>query len=194
MPNLPISQLPSISTSPLGYLSSDAEFAVAQTGVTYKVSSAALTRGNLYGSFFQSSSQSGFTPNVAYSVSASTTSLNNGITVVDLCKFTVASAGTYNLQFSLQLNKLQGGSAENIDIWLSKNGSNVPDSNTRVTLANNNTLLVAAWNFIEFLNAGEFLELKISVTDPEVVIFALPAQTTPTRPALPSAIVTLTQI
>lgn len=194
MPNLPISQLPPISASTLGYLSSDAEFAVAQSGTTYKVSSGALTRGNLYGSFFESSSQSGFTANVAYSVSASTTSLNNGINVLDSCKFTVSSAGTYNLQFSLQLNKLQGGSSENIDIWLSKNGSNVPDSNTRLTLANNNNLLVAAWNFIEFLNAGEFLELKISVTDPEIVIYSLPTQTTPTRPAIPSAIVTLTQI
>ena len=31
MPNLPISQLPPISASTLGYLSSDAEFAVAQS-------------------------------------------------------------------------------------------------------------------------------------------------------------------
>jgi len=37
MPNLPISQLPDISGSTLGFLGPDAEFAVAQDGVTYKV-------------------------------------------------------------------------------------------------------------------------------------------------------------
>jgi hypothetical protein len=37
MPNLPISQLPDISGSTFGSLSPNAEFAVAQDGVTYKV-------------------------------------------------------------------------------------------------------------------------------------------------------------
>ncbi len=39
MPNLPISQLPDISGSTLGYLGPDAEFAVAQARTTYKVKS-----------------------------------------------------------------------------------------------------------------------------------------------------------
>lgn len=194
MPNLPISQLPDISGSTLGYLSSNAEFAVAQGGVTYKVQSAALSRGNLYGSFIQSTGQSGFTANVAYSVSASTVTLSNGISVVDNTKFVVSSAGTYNLQFSLQLTKLQGGTSENIDIWLAKNGTSVSDSNTRITFANNNNLTVAAWNFVESLNANEYLELKFSVSDPEIIMYSLGTQTSPTRPAIPSAIVTLTQI
>jgi len=42
MPNLPISQLPDISGSTLGYLAPNAEFAVAQDGTTYKVNSAGL--------------------------------------------------------------------------------------------------------------------------------------------------------
>lgn len=43
MPNLPISQLPDISDSTLGYLGPDGEFAVAQDGVTYKVKNQNLT-------------------------------------------------------------------------------------------------------------------------------------------------------
>jgi len=42
MPNLPISQLPDISTSSAGRLISTGEFAVAQDGTTYKVSSSGL--------------------------------------------------------------------------------------------------------------------------------------------------------
>lgn len=54
MPNLPISQLPDISGSTLGYLSPDAEFAVAQAGTTYKVKSSGLAPyPTVYGLFSQ---------------------------------------------------------------------------------------------------------------------------------------------
>ena len=189
MPNLPISQLPELTA-----ITSTAEFAVAQAGVTYRVKAGYASSGNLFISAYQSTTQSGFTTTAAYSVSASTVAYSNGISLVDNCKFQVASGGTYNLQFSLQLNKLQGGSAQNIDIWLAKNGTNVDWSNTNITLANNNQLQVAAWNFVEELNANDYLELKINVTDTNVVIYAEPARSSPTRPAIPSAIITLTQI
>jgi len=54
MPNLPISQLPDISGSTLGYLSPNAEFAVAQAGTTYKVKSSNLAPyPTVYGLFSQ---------------------------------------------------------------------------------------------------------------------------------------------
>ena len=189
MPNLPISQLP-----PLTAITSDSEFAVAQGGTTYRVKAGSISSGNLFLSAYHSTTQSGFTPDTAYSISASTIAYSNGVSVVDGSKFTVTSGGTYNLQFSLQLNKTQGGSPENIEIWLSKNGINVDWSNTNITLANNNTLMVAAWNFIEVLNSGDYLELKLNVTDTHVIVQAESAKTGPIRPAVPSAIVTLTQI
>lgn len=189
MPNLPISQLPELTA-----ITSNAEFAVAQGGTTYKIKGGYISSGNLYLSAFQTNTQSGFTINTAYSVSASTVAESDGIVVNNGCQFQVQSGGTFNLQFSLQLNKLQGGSAEDIDIWLAKNGVNVDWSNTNITLANNNTLQVAAWNFVISLNAGDYLELKISVTDSSIVIFGEPAQTSPTRPGIPSSIITITQI
>ena len=54
MPNLPISQLPDISGSTLGYLGPDGEFAVAQAGTTYKVKSSNLAPyPTVYGLFSQ---------------------------------------------------------------------------------------------------------------------------------------------
>ena len=56
MPNLPISQLPDITGSTLGYLSPSAEFAVAQNGVTYKVKTSGLAPyPTVYGLFSQTS-------------------------------------------------------------------------------------------------------------------------------------------
>lgn len=189
MPNLPISQLPELTA-----ITSNAEFAVAQAGVTYRVKSGFASTGNLFLSAYHQTTQSGFTTTAAYSISASTVASSNGISVVDGSKFTVASGGTFNLQFSVQLNKLQGGTAEDVEIWLAKNGTNIPFSNTNITLANNNNLTVAAWNFVETMNAGDYLELKLNVTDTHVVLFAEGTKTNPTRPEIPSAIVTLTQI
>lgn len=189
MPNLPISQLPEITAT-----TSNAEYAVAQDGVTYRIKRGYMASGKLFGSFYQGETQSGFTPNTIYALSASSTSDNTGITVVDNTKFTVSSGGTFNLQFSAQLQKLQGGSSETITIWLRINGNDVPWSSTNLTFANNNVLTVAAWNFVTPLNAGDYLQLMFSTTDVEIILFGSPAVGAPTRPGIPSLIVTVVQI
>jgi hypothetical protein len=189
MPNLPISQLPEITAT-----TSNAEYAVSQGGVTYRIKRGYMASGKLFGSFYQEGSQSGFTPNTIIALSASTTADNNDITVVDGSKFTVASGGTFNLQFSAQLQKLQGGSTETMTIWLRKNGLDVDWTSTDVTFANNNQLVVPAWNFVIPLNANDNLQLMCSVTDTEIIAYGLPARTGPVRPGIPSLIVTVVQI
>lgn len=189
MPNLPISQLPEITAT-----TSNAEYAVAQDGVTYRIKRGYMASGKLFGSFYEEITQSGFTPDTIYSLSASSTADNTGITVVDGSKFTVSSGGTFNLQFSAQLQKLQGGTSESITIWLRINGNDVPWSSTKVTFANNDALVVAAWNFVNSLNANDYMELMFSTTDTEIIVFGEPPLTGPTRPGIPSLIVTVTQI
>ena len=189
MPNLPISQLPEITAT-----TSNAEYAVAQGGVTYRIKRGYMASGKLFGSFYQESSQSGLTENAIYALSASSTADNAGITVVDNTKFTVSSGGTFNLQFSAQLSKTQGGTAQAITIWLRVNGVDVPWSATDVTLANNNVLTVAAWNFVTTLNAGDYMQLMFSTTDTHIILYGQPTSTGPIRPGLPSLIVTVVQI
>ncbi len=189
MPNLPISQLPEITAT-----TSNAEYVVAQDGVTYKIKRGYMASGKLFGSFYQDGTQSGFTPDTIYALSASTTADSNGIDVIDNTKFTVSSGGTFNLQFSAQLQKIQGGTEESITIWLRINGQDVPFSATDLTFANNNVLSVAAWNFVTPLNAGDYMELMWSTTDVHIIIYGESARTVPTRPAIPSLIVTVVQI
>jgi len=189
MPNLPISQLPEITAT-----TSNAEYAVAQDGVTYRIKRGYMASGKLFGSFYQGDSQSGFTPDTIYALSASTTADNNGINVIDNTKFTVTSGGTFNIQFSAQLQKIQGGTSETITIWLRINGQDVPFSSTDLTFANNNILTVAAWNFVVPLNAGDYMELMWSTTDEHIIVHGLPARTAPVRPDVPSLIVTVVQI
>lgn len=189
MPNLPISQLPELSA-----ITPNAEFAVAQNGVTYKVKAGVQSTGNLHASFHSEVTQYVQSANTATVISAETVNFATGITVSNNSKFTVSSGGTYNLQFSSVFQKIQGGSIEYVSIWLRKNNNNMPWTNTDISMANNNELIVASWNFLIELNPGDYLELMWSSTTTQMEMLAVGTQTNPSRPGTPSVIITVTQI
>lgn len=189
MPSLPISQLPELTS-----INSNAEFAVAQNGTTYRVKAGNASSGNLHGSFYSEVTQYSIPQNTALVMSAETLDFAVGVTLSASSKYIVASAGTYNLQFSSVFKKVQGGSIEYVSVWPRVNGDNVPWSNTDISMANNNELIVAAWNFLLELNAGDFIELMWSSTTNQMEMVAIAPQSTPTRPGTPSVIITLTQI
>jgi hypothetical protein len=187
--NLPISQLPELTA-----ITANAEYAVALSGVTYKVKAGNASSGNIHGAFHSEITQYITSANTAFSMSAETTDFSVGVNVVNGSNIVVSSGGTFNLQFSSVFNKTQGGTIEYISIWPKINGQNVPWSNTDVTMANNNELIVAAWNFIFELNAGDVVQLMWSSTSTQMQMVAIPQQSNPTRPGTPSVIITLTQI
>jgi hypothetical protein len=189
MPDLPISQLPELTAT-----TANAEYAVAQDGVTYRIKNSNMNTNGLWGSFVSLDSQYVNSTTAAFSMTADTQTSGNGIIVSADTKFVVASAGTYNLQFSCQIESTGGGSAQTMDIWLAINGNNVPYSNTQVVGNSNNGRSVAAWNFVEPMNAGDYFELKFRVSDVRLGLAYDIATINPTRPEIPSVIVTVTQV
>jgi hypothetical protein len=147
-----------------------------------------------WGSFISTQSQYVNSTTTAYSMSAATQTSGNGVIVSADTRFVVASAGTYNLQFSSQLESTGGGSAQTMDIWLAINGNNVDNSNTQIAGNSNNGRAVASWNFVEPLNAGDYMELKFRTSDVRLGFAYDIATINPTRPAIPSVIVTVTQV
>jgi len=128
-------------------------------------------------------------------MTAETVGSSSGVIVSADTRFVVASAGTYNLQFSAQLESTGGGNTQVMDIWLAINGNNVSNSNTQVVGNSNNGRNVSSWNFVEPLNAGDYMELKFNVSDIRLGFIYDPGPfTNPTRPAIPSVIVTVTQV
>jgi hypothetical protein len=188
MPNLPISQLPELTG-----ITNNAEYAVAQDGVTYRVKNGNIHPPGLWGSFISTISQSAITSTLAYAMSAETGS-GNGVSVVDNSKFTVVSAGTYNIQFSAQIEDTGNASQKTIDIWLSINGTPVDNSNTQLQINSNNGKVVAAWNFVVEMTAGQYAQIMWTATASSVLLLYTATQTNPTRPAVPSVIVTVTQV
>lgn len=116
------------------------------------------------------------------------------VSVVDDTRITFANPGIYNLQFSAQLSKT-ANQLDSVDIWLSYKGSNMPWTNTEFTVDADTKRYVAAWNFMfEVSDQYDWVELMWSTPEPTMRVLAVPAQTNPDRPGIPSLILTVQQV
>lgn len=100
----------------------------------------------------------------------------------------VNRTGIYNIQFSLQVDKTDGG-ADEIYIWLRKNGGEVAHSASKVVLDGPNSAQIPAWNFVIQLSAGDYIELAWN--SPDATMFLSSPASTATLPAIPSVILTV---
>jgi hypothetical protein len=108
-------------------------------------------------------------------------------------RIVIANPGTYNAQFSAQLDKTDAG-ADDVTIWLRINGADLPRSATDITLQGNNQRVVAAWNWVYTFSAGQYFQLIWSSLDASMRLLSEGTSTSPTRPAVPSVILTATQV
>jgi hypothetical protein len=147
------------------------------------------------GLFHHNATQVAASANTAYAMSLGETDISRGVSIVDTNKITVDRAGIYNIQFSTQLDRSNSGN-DVVDIWFRKNGVNVPDSNTKVTISGgaNAAKLVAAWNFFVEANAGDYFQIMWNTPDTNVRLHYDAAGTSPTRPITPSVIVTVNEV
>jgi len=150
---------------------------------------------NPYGAFQDSTDQVAANTTTAYAVTFNTTDFSNGVTIASGSRITVADAGIWNLQFSIQFTNTTN-SAQDVDVWFRVNGTNSANSNSRFGLAPRKSAgdpfhLIMALNYFVSLNATDYVEIMWRPTDVGVSIEQYPAGTSPTRPAVPSAIVTM---
>jgi hypothetical protein len=150
---------------------------------------------NPYGAFQDSTDQVAANTTTAYAVTFNTTDFSNGVTVASGSRITVADAGIWNLQFSIQM-KNTTNDTQDAEIWFRKNGSNIANSNSRFNLSPRKSSgdpshTIAALNFFVSMNSTDYIEIMWRVSDVGVSIEQYAAGTSPTRPATPSAIVTM---
>lgn len=158
-----------------------------QVGPAVLTPTLSLTR---YGYFYDTTTQTATLINTAYGMTFNSTGFNRGVTIgTPTSRIYVDRPGLFNIQFSAQLDKTSGGTAF-IYIWLRTNGTDVANSATQIRIQGNNAETVAAWNFVEFLNAGDYFELMWSTDDLDCQILASAASAP--VPAIPSVILTVT--
>jgi len=150
---------------------------------------------NPHGAFQDSTDQTAANTTTAYAVTFNTTDFSNGVTIASNSRITVLDAGIWNCQFSIQFKNTTNDS-QDVDIWFRKNGTNIANSNSRFNLSPRKSSgdpshLIAAMNFFPSLSANDYLEIMWRVSDIGVSIEHYGTSTSPTRPAVPSAIVTM---
>ena len=153
---------------------------------------------NPYGAFQDTTDQTA-TANTATVMTFNTTDFSNGITVASGSKLTVAQAGIYNLQFSVQFENTDT-QEHDVTIWLRKDASGagvdiagsaglvgVPSSHGGISGHS-----IVGWNYFLTLNANDFVEIWWSTPSTQVTIQAYAAGTSPTRPSTASVVATMT--
>ncbi len=149
-----------------------------------------------FGAFYDTTDQTAASTTTAYPITVNTTSIANNVSIVDNSKLTFAVEGVYNIQFSIQLSN-NDNATQDIDIWFSKNGSDIANSNSRFGLAPRKSAgdpyhVIGSLNFVDSFQAEDYVELYWRSSSTNAYIEYYSAPSSPTRPAIPSVILTAT--
>lgn len=142
-----------------------------------------------YGSFYDTAStQYAASANIGVAMSCNTTLESFGVSM-NSSSINISNTGVYNIQFSAQYI---GDHSGDIYIWLNKNGTSMPWTNSKVSISQQNLALVTAWNFVQTFNANDIVQLYWSVTDTAIHIAS--SASTVNYPAIPGVIITVTEV
>lgn len=146
-----------------------------------------------FGSFFSTQTQAATVINTATAISYNNAGTAYGIyrDPTDNTKIKVSRPATYNIQFSIQLDKTSGGTGH-FYIWAAINGTAVANSGSVIRVQGNNAEIFSAANFFLPLSNGDYFQLFFSVDSLSVQLeqFAASAPV----PAIPSIILTVMQV
>jgi hypothetical protein len=122
---------------------------------------------------------------------------SNGITYTSNSRIKVPCAGQYFLSFSLQIAN-QSNTLSEFEVWFKKNGTNIANSNTRFDVPVRKS--VSVWGHIVPVitnicaiedPTNDYLEIAWWSDNVDVYLENYAAGTSPTRPAIPSVILTI---
>ena len=133
-----------------------------------------------YGAFQDGTDQTAANTTTAYAITFDTTDYSNGITLSNTSRLNVSQGGLYNVQFSIQF----------------KNGTDIDKSNSRFGMSTRKSAgdpshTVASMNYFVDLAENDYIQIMWRPSDIGVSIEQYAAGTTPTRPAIPSVIATV---
>jgi hypothetical protein len=157
-----------------------------------------------YGSFADTTDQTVAAANTGTVMTFNTTDFANDVSIVTsggkASRFTVEHAGIYNFQWSGQFQNTDT-QEHDASIWVRKNGTDVVGSTGFIAvIAKHGGIdghLIAGWNFLFQLQAGDYIELWWSATSTAISIQAYPAVTTPpaaVKPSTSSLVATMTYV
>jgi hypothetical protein len=133
---------------------------------------------------------------VALFMSATDSSNGVALDATDKSKVVFATAGYYNIQFSVQLLSFDNA-VDNVTLWFGKNGTNIANSAGLGTIparisATKPATAIISWNIIIPVNAGDYIQLYFASDSGNTLAVTYPPGTSPAHPVSPSVILTAT--
>jgi hypothetical protein len=134
-----------------------------------------------YGQFQSQTDQTAAAIDVAYAITYDVSDFLDGVTLSSGSRLTVPNAGVYTVNYSIQF-KNTTNAVQDVDIWLRKNGTDIPDTNSRFSIAarkgaGNPSHLIATTPIMVELAANDYIQVMWHVTDTGVSIEHFPAVT-----------------
>lgn len=152
-----------------------------------------------YATFSSSASQYVADAAASQAVTYNTTTIANGIMLVNGSKITLPQKGNYALSFSAIGHNKGTGNPLWVNLFLKKNNNLVDNSSTIVVVTKQQPNTIVATFDVECTNPGDFYEIFLAGQTADCGILATPAQaavplTSPAMPACPSIITVVWQI
>jgi hypothetical protein len=147
-----------------------------------------------YGSFFDTTTQNNAGATSANVMTLNTSDLTSGVSVVSNSRITITQPGIYNMQFSAQFARPGGTGFSTVEVWIKKNGTDVDASNGIFNVPQSGGKVVASWDYMFNVSAGDYYEFYWCSSDTSVQVLYSAAGTGPTRPTTPSFAVTVIQV
>jgi hypothetical protein len=147
---------------------------------------------NPVGSFYSNQTQSiSYPPAIPTVFTYDNSPIQQNVTLSSSTRLNVSVSGIYETYYSIQVNRVSGGSNRYIYVWIRKNGLDVPDTNGRTAInSNNGDSLPIVFYTIE-LNAGDYIEYVAQADGDDCQVLA----TNPgIGPFIPSVIVGIKRI
>jgi hypothetical protein len=127
---------------------------------------------------------------------------NKGVTITagQPTRLNIDTAGVYAVFVEMQVRST-GNAERDVFIWLAKNGNDIAETAVKIQIRGGGTvnpvyqLLAKQW-LIDNIAVNDYIELRFALSDYDrISLEHTAAQTTPyLRPAVPSAVITVTQI
>ena len=152
-----------------------------------------------WGSFWDSTSQIAAAINTAYPIKLRQVDTSSrGIKIISNERITFDHPGIYSITFSIQFSNTDN-SIHDTDIWLRKNGVDVPASDSRFSvIARHGSVdgnVIGCVNFVLGVTTNDYLELMWATSNVAAYIHAEAAQTSPfAHPSIPGIICTVVQV
>jgi hypothetical protein len=154
-------------------------------------SDAAEADASPFGEFSNNNGQTAPSTGTSAVVEWDSTDKSSGVYLSNTTRVNIRNAGTYSVQYGLQLTNA-ANDGQYADIWLKKNGSLVDNTGKRYYLparksASEPAHVVAAYETLITLAAGDYLEVAGSVSSIDVTLEYFAADAGIPRPAIPAA-------